>query len=210
MNSRRLIRQAVPVLVVFCAAGLSASAQKAPVPSSRGALMGTNSAVRLELRGVPNLHRISGQLYRSAQPTSEGMRELQKLGIKTVVNLRAFHSDRDEVRPVAGLRREHIHFNTWHPEEEDIVKFLKLVANTNTAPVLVHCQHGADRTGAMIAIYRIVIGGWSKNDAIAEMTGTHFGFHAVWRNLVRFIRELDVASLQKKAELPAAAIGPRR
>lgn len=164
------------------------------------------AAVRIEKPGLPNFHRISDRLYRSAQPTEEGLKELRRAGFKTVVNLRAFHT---ESRPlsVLGIRQEHIFFKTWHPEEEDVVRFLKLVTATNTAPVLVHCQHGADRTGTMIAIYRIAVEGWSKKDAIKEMTGEQFGFHKFWGNLLRFINDLDVEAVRKKAGITPASTG---
>ncbi len=156
-------------------------------------------AVKLEKPGLPNLHRVSDRLYRSAQPTPEGFREIERLGIKTVVNLRGFHSDKDEVPGKHGLKLEHIRFNTWHPETEDMVRFLKIVTDTNRGPVLVHCQFGADRTGTMIALYRMAVQGWTKQEAIAEMTSDRFGFHAVWTNLVEFLKEVDVAALKKKA-----------
>jgi protein tyrosine/serine phosphatase len=161
------------------------------------------SAVALEKAGVPNFHRISDRLYRSAQPTAEGFAELERMGIKTVVSLRAFHSDKKKIGAKA-LRYENIDFKTWHPEQEDIIRFLKVVSDTNNAPVLVHCQHGADRTGTMVAIYRIAIEGWSKKDALAEMTSDNFGFHKIWTNLVWYINRLDVDAVKKKAGMKPA------
>jgi len=112
----------------------------------------------LELPGVPNLHKVSEDLYRGAQPSNEGMRQLEKLGIKTVVNLRSVHSDRDEIENT-GLSYEHIRMTLWNTQDEDIVRFLKIVTDSNNTPVFVHCQFGADRTGMMCAIYRIVVEG---------------------------------------------------
>ena len=68
----------------------------------------------LELTGVPNLHKVSDALYRSAQPTAEGMRNLKELGVKTIINLRSFHSDRGEIGET-GLGYEHIYMKAWHP-----------------------------------------------------------------------------------------------
>ena len=100
-------------------------------------------AQAVELRGVPNLHKISDRLYRSAQPSTEGMKELSDLGVATIVNLRSFHSDRDAIGQT-GLGYEHIYMKAWHPEEKEIVRFLQIVTNERRTPVLVHCQHGAD------------------------------------------------------------------
>jgi protein tyrosine/serine phosphatase len=150
--------------------------------------------------GLPNLHRVSPTLYRSAQPTAEGMREAQKLGVRTVVNLRSLHSDRDELRGL-GLGYVHLHAKAWHAEDEDVVRFLRVVAEPKNQPVLVHCQHGADRTGMMTAMYRVIVEGWTKEDAIAEMTQGDFGFHGIWGNLVEYVRRADVERLAREAGL---------
>jgi len=123
----------------------------------------------IALEGVSNLYRVSDELYRSDQPDSLGMRNLKKLGVRTIINLRSFHSDRDEIGET-GLAYEHIYMKTWHPEDKEAVRFLQIVTDPRRTPVLVHCQYGADRTGAMIAIYRIAVQGWSKEEAIREMT----------------------------------------
>ena len=164
----------------------------------------TNWATKIQHPGLPNLHRVSDNLYRCAQPTAEGLRTAEKLGIKTVLSLRAFHSDSDEIKSTK-LKAERIIFNTWHAEDEDVLRFLKLVANTNAGPILVHCQHGADRTGTMIAIYRMAIQGWKKEDAIKEMTQGGFGYHTVWKNLIRYLDKLDVDALRKKAGVKYAS-----
>ena len=65
--------------------------------------------------------------------------------------------------------------------------------------MLVHCQHGSDRTGTMIAVYRVIIDGWSKDDAVREMTNGGFGFHPMWQNLISYIKALDVDAI--KAEV---------
>jgi protein tyrosine phosphatase (PTP) superfamily phosphohydrolase (DUF442 family) len=159
----------------------------------------------VELEGVPNLYRISGELYRGDQPSSQGMQNLKKLGLKTIVNLRSFHSDRDEIG-ATGLAYEHIYMKPWHPEEEDVVRFLKIVTDPKRTPVLVHCQHGADRTGTMIAVYRIAVQGWSKAEAIREMTQGGFGFHPIWNLLPRWVQTLDIDRIKRQAgmkSLPA-------
>jgi len=150
--------------------------------------------------GLPNFYRVSDGLYRGAQPNREGFRELKALGIKTVVNLRSYHSDRANAE-AAGLGYEHIFMKAWHPEDDEVVRFLRIVGDRSKAPVFVHCQHGADRTGVMIAIYRVAIQGWSKDEAIAEMTGPGFGFHSLWRNLITYVRDLDIAALKERAGL---------
>ncbi len=175
-----------------------------PASSARAAAPATRPATwarRLERPGLPNLHQVDATYYRGAQPTAEGMAELVSMGVRTVVNLRALHSDRDEIGKLP-LGYEHISAKAWHAEDEDVVRFLKIVTSPEKQPVFVHCQHGADRTGTMTAAYRIVIQGWSKEDAIAEMTQGDFGFHTIWQNLIRYVRELDVEKIRAGAGLP--------
>jgi len=155
-------------------------------------------AERIQLKGVPNLHRVSDTLYRSAQPSAEGMKNLKAMGIETIVNLRSFHSDRDKIKGT-GLAYEHIHMKAWHPEEEDAVRFLQIVTNLRRTPALVHCQHGADRTGAMCAIYRVAVQGWSKEEALKEMTEGGFEFHGIWQDLVHWMGALDMEGMKKRA-----------
>lgn len=157
-------------------------------------------AKSLELPGVPNLHKVSDNLYRGAQPSNEGMKQLEKLGIKTIINLRSAHSDRDEIKNT-GLSYHHIHMTTWNPENKDIVQFLKIVTDSNNTPVFVHCQYGSDRTGTMCAIYRIAVEGWNKSEAIEEMTKGGFGFHSIWMNLVDYIQNLDIDEIKNTVGL---------
>jgi len=156
--------------------------------------------------GLPNLHRVNSSLYRSAQPTKEGFALLGTQTslvkgdqpIRTIVSLRAFNDDEPLVPANFKLRLEQIRFKTWHPEDEDVVKFLRIVTTPSLQPVLVHCQHGSDRTGTMVAIYRIAYEGWTKAQAIDEMINGGFGFHPMWQNLLRYIEALDINSVKKQ------------
>jgi len=168
-------------------------------------------AVRIECPGVENLHRVTEDLYRGAQPTAEGMRQLKAMGIRTVVNLRAFHCDDDEIGQTA-LACVQIRMNAWRVEDEDLVRFLRVVSDPKNLPVFVHCLHGSDRTGTVCAVYRIAVCGWSKDQAIREMMAGGFGFHDVFENLPEYLRDLDVDDLKRRAERitppRAAAAGP--
>jgi len=154
----------------------------------------------VELPGCPNLHKVSEDLYRGAQPTAEGMRHLKELGIKTIVNLRSFNSDRDEMGDLQ-FNYEHIDVKAWHAEDEDVVRFLKIVSDRSNSPFFVHCEHGADRTGMMCAVYRIAVQDWSEEEALKEMRDGGYGFHGVWQNLVRYINNLDIDEMKRRAAL---------
>ncbi|MBI3831934.1 MAG: dual specificity protein phosphatase family protein [Planctomycetes bacterium] len=156
-------------------------------------------ADKLERPGLNNFARLSPTFYRGQQPTAEGVQELKKLGVRTIINLRVLHSDRDEIAET-GLAYEHIYFDPLHPEDEDMVRFLQIVNDKNREPFFVHCKHGSDRTGTVCALYRIVMQGWSKEDALKEMTDGGYGFHEeFFQNLVRYIQKLDVDAIKKKA-----------
>jgi protein tyrosine/serine phosphatase len=182
------------VIVICCLslAALGAEPVQAPRPAEW--------ATPLTEASLPNLHRVTPNLYRSAQPTAEGMRAAEKLGVKTVISLRGFHDDDDQVAGTA-LAEERISFKSWHPEDEDVVKFLKLVTDPAKQPVLVHCQHGADRTGMMCAIYRMAVESWTADAAVKEMVEGGYGFHPVWQDLIDYVRQVDVAKLRKAAGL---------
>ena len=158
-------------------------------------------AQQSKLPGVPNFHKVSDKLYRGAQPTAQGMAELKKLGIKTIVNLRSMHSDRDKIGDT-GLSYEHIRMTASDsPDDEDVARFLRIAVDERSGSVFVHCKHGADRTGTMCAAYRIVVQGWSKQEALDEMTRGGFGFHRWWDDLVEYVRQMDVEKIRRLARL---------
>ncbi|MDY7009704.1 MAG: tyrosine-protein phosphatase [Planctomycetota bacterium] len=152
----------------------------------------------MEATGLPNLHRVTKDLYRGAQPTAEGMKKLKEMGVKTIINLRSFHSDRDEIGDT-GLGYEHIYMKAWHPERKELVRFLKIATDPDRTPVFVHCQYGSDRTGTMCAVYRVAVCGWSQDEALDEMTKGGFGFHGVWDNLVEYLRKVNIDEIKKDA-----------
>jgi protein tyrosine phosphatase (PTP) superfamily phosphohydrolase (DUF442 family) len=126
------------------------------------------------------------------------MMNLEEMGIKTIVNLRSVNSDSDEIKGT-GLGYVHIHTKAWHVEEAEAVEFLQIVSDPDRVPVLVHCSFGSDRTGTMCAVYRIAVQGWSKEEAIREMTQGGFGFRRVWSNLPTWIGTLDIDEIRTQA-----------
>ena len=124
------------------------------------------------------------------------MKRLKKPGIETVVNLRSFNSDRDEIEGT-GLGPEHIYMKAWHPERKEVVRFLQIVNDPNRTPVFVHCLHGSGRTGTMCAVYRLAVQNWTKEEAIREMTEGGFNFHSVFDNLPKWIQGLDIESIRR-------------
>ena len=160
-----------------------------------------NWAQKRAVPGIQNCYQVTTNLYRGAQPSAEGMKQLQALGIKTVISLRALHSDTVALAGT-GLKRVCLKMEPWHSDEDEAVFFLKAAADTNNWPVFVHCERGADRTGTMCAMYRIVVCGWTKQQALDEMKNGGFGFNPVWQELVTFVEKSDIAAIQRRLRQP--------
>jgi hypothetical protein len=157
-------------------------------------------AGKLDRRGLPNLAEIEPGLYRGAQPEPEGFGSLREMGVRTIVNLRTASSDPAAIR-AAGLPGDafavvEIPMVASRPELGKARDFLAIAADASRRPLFFHCLHGADRTGAMAAAYRVVVQGWKAEDAVAEMTEGGFGFHPVFRGLPEFVTGLDAKSLR--------------
>lgn len=151
----------------------------------------------VQLKGVPNLHRITNQLYRSAQPSQAGMQQLEKLGIEISINFRSFHDDQDEIRGTNLIERR-FPIKTWRLKDQQIVLILKCIKENQDRVVLLHCQHGADRTGMISAFYRMIFQNWTKDEALREMVDGGYGYHTVWTNIIDRIEEMDVAWLRNQ------------
>ncbi len=154
------------------------------------------------LEGVPNLHRLTPTLYRSEQPTALGMKNLEKLGIRTVINLRWFNSDAKEAKGTS-LRTERVKILTWDIDDKHVVAVMRMLQDPANGPYLIHCQHGADRTGLMSAMYRVLEQGWTVDEAIAELTDGGYGYHSMWTNILRYLRSADVEKLRTAITAPA-------
>lgn len=163
----------------------------------------------VELEGCPNLFKVSDILYRGAQPTAAGFYELEKLGVKTVLSLRALHCDRKKLR-ACGLNYRRIRMKTWDPRNEHILEFLKIVSDPANQPVFVHCLHGSDRTGVLMAAYRIIMQNWPRDKAIREMTDGPFGHHRMWERLPQYLRTFDLNEFRIYRSLPVLAQESRK
>lgn len=150
--------------------------------------------------GLPNLYKVNDVLYRGAQPKRKGYDQLKAMGIKTVVDLRLLHSERDKCEK-RGLNCVRLPQITWAEKNPDVIAFLRVVTDPGNQPVFVHCHHGSDRTGVMIAAYRVIVQGWSKGEAIKEMTEGGYGFHPMWKSLIKFIQDLEVEKIRKSLEI---------
>jgi tyrosine-protein phosphatase SIW14 len=148
---------------------------------------------RLKLAGVHNAGRVSGSLYRGAQPHAESFERLKALGVTTIVDLRGEDRQKaDWERSEAGrlgMRFVRIPVSGWSPpSDEQVAQFLSLFHGDPPQTIFVHCRLGEDRTGVFVAAYRMAVDKWSPEQATAEMY--FFGFNGFWHPAMkRFIRE---------------------
>jgi tyrosine-protein phosphatase SIW14 len=157
-------------------------------------------AEKIDVNGFRNLYKINDCLYRSEQPDKKGMRELQKMGVHTILNLRIGRCDQRKADDT-HLILEHVPIHTGRINYNDIVQSLKIIHHSEK-PVLVHCLHGSDRTGCIIAAYRMVYENWSTDEAIKEFTEKKFGYHEEWYpNILHLLQSLDVESLRRDLEV---------
>jgi protein tyrosine phosphatase (PTP) superfamily phosphohydrolase (DUF442 family) len=156
------------------------------------------TATRTHLPGLRNFGTVSDQLYRGAQPNQAGFDELKRRRIDIVVNLRdedgRIHRERELVE-ARGMQYVSIPWRGWdEPNVSQVAQFLSLLRDNPGRRVFVHCARGAERTGVMVASYRISRDHWTPEQAVAEMRA--FGFRSRFRHLRRFVERFPALLLQ--------------
>ena len=187
-----------PILVLF----LSAAVAAADGLSSRPA----EWAVAVDGTSVQNLYKVDDGFYRGAQPTTAGFSELAGLGVKTVLDLAGGKGDGLFVRD-GSLKLVHVPMSAFGLHDGRVLEALRVMADPSNRPLMIHCKHGADRTGALVALYRVVVQGWTKEKAVEEMNRGGYHHSSMWRNLDQYVMNADVARLRRKLNLtgPAAS-----
>lgn len=186
------MKRFIPLLFLFlcfgCTGGMSNSdVNDVVIEDGRNTSWGTP----VSAEGLPNLFKVSDELYRSAQPTNGGLTTAKTMGIQTVISLRETPVDiKLEAKEKTGLNLIHIPIKTWNITDANIMDVL-IQYRDAPKPILIHCRHGADRTGFMTALYRIVVQGWDKDAAKKELLEGGYGFHTIWSNIPDSIDSLD-------------------
>ena len=144
-------------------------------------------------KNLPNFATVAPGIYRGAAPTPAGLKRLKEKGVRTVIDLRIEKKGQTEEAATAkslGLRRVRIPMGREAPTEKQVRQFLTELKAAGSAPVFVHCQHGADRTGAMVGLWRVTQQAWTFDRAYKEMR--KYGFKP-------FLKELK-GSVEKHAK----------
>jgi protein tyrosine phosphatase (PTP) superfamily phosphohydrolase (DUF442 family) len=172
----------------------AAAQEKAQSPSAAESASARPAvpAQRLQVEGIPNLGKVSESLYRGGQPEKNGYVELKNMGIELVINLRDEKDriSREKIQVEAlGMQFVSIPWGGFSPAKNaDVARFLTILRENSGRKIFVHCRRGAERTGVMIAAYRISEEKWSPQQALNEMEAFKFrGFF--FRHLKRYVKQ---------------------
>ncbi len=144
-----------------------------------------------------NFYQVSNELYRAEQPDDEAMVQLQAMGIHSALNLREYHDDNGEADGTT-LKLYRVAMNAGEINDALVEKALDAIA-VAPKPLLVHCWHGSDRTGAIVAMYRMVFQDWPRERAIDEFVNGGFGYHqSFYPNIERYLESVDITRFKQR------------
>jgi protein tyrosine phosphatase (PTP) superfamily phosphohydrolase (DUF442 family) len=157
-------------------------------------------ATTIAAPAISNFDIVSEGLWRGAAPSNQALQKLADSGVKTIVDLRMAGQGAQEEASRAkklGIKYVHIPLGFMGPSLFKVGQFLNIVNNPANQPVFVHCRYGADRTGALVAVFRVIHDHWSFNQAYTEMRSHHF---KPWlASLKRMVARVgDSAEVQKE------------
>ncbi len=134
-------------------------------------------AASIAAPSISNFDIVSEGLWRGAAPSNQAMQKLAESGVKTIVDLRLAGLGAEEEASRAkklGIKYIHIPLGFMGPSLSKVAQFLNIVNDPANQPVFVHCRYGADRTGALVGVFRVIHDHWSFNQAYSEMRSHHF------------------------------------
>jgi tyrosine-protein phosphatase SIW14 len=152
-------------------------------------------ATKVTVSSFYNLYKINDSIYRSEQPANKAIAFIDSSGIKSILNLRQ-KKDNPGLLNMHSVKSYHIKMVTKNFTDAEIIQSLLIIKNA-PKPLLVHCKHGADRTGVVIAMYRIIFQNWSKEKALEELKDGHYGFHTMYKNIPLYLKTVDTGFIKK-------------
>ncbi len=156
------------------------------------------------LSPVHNFYQVDTLLFRSEQPSLALLPLLQQQQIGVVINLRHHHEDA-KILDKSGIELIHIPIHTWAINREDLLQIMQTIqqAQQQQKKVLIHCYHGSDRTGASVAMYRIIFQHWQVAEALQEMKQGNYGFHPIWFNIEKLFSPQNIKWIQQQLSNPS-------
>lgn len=119
-----------------------------------------------------------------------------ELPMREILNLRCYHTDTKEAQGTS-LILHHLPTRATLLRLDDLVTAMQIIRDRK-GPLLFHCWHGSDRTGAVAAMYRMVFQHVPKQHAIDEMVEGIFGFHMIFDNIIDTIDEADIEHIRQE------------
>lgn len=156
----------------------------------------SQSLEKVEGLGLNNMYKVDEGVYRSEQPGDKQFEALEKYGIKESLSLRYWNSDKKHIKNTTIIAHR-VRMNAHDINDYDVINALRIIKNRK-GPILIHCKHGSDRTGVIVAMYRLVFQDWSKEDALTELKTEDYGFHKIYVNIPRYINNVDVDYIKQQ------------
>lgn len=119
---------------------------------------------------------VTPRLWRGGVPDESGLKYLAAHHFKTIIDLRALSSKKERIEATQlGMKYIWLPMTIFmFPSKETVNKFFSIVDNPGNGKIYMHCLAGGDRTGILVALYRMVRQRWSYNRVHAEMAAFHF------------------------------------
>jgi tyrosine-protein phosphatase SIW14 len=141
---------------------------------------------------VRNFGKVNDHIYRGGEPTAVGLEELGAMGVKVDIDLRQAGEGTDVEKKAAeklGMKYINIPFPPLSaPSNALVERVLLLLTGSDKDTIFVHCRRGKDRTGTVVACYRIQHDGWDNQRALleAKQYGMSFAERGMRSYIIRF------------------------
>jgi protein tyrosine/serine phosphatase len=179
------------------------------------AITPAQAQIRADAPALTNFTEVSKGIYRGGRPDFAALPLLQNYHMKTVIDVQGGDAsiplmedfepgekpEMIEQERILSLQLGFQFFN--YPlssiknvntaEGKAIHEILQIMSDPLNQPVFVHCEHGVDRTGLIIALYRVFHEGWTADDAHDEMMKMghgHLGNQILTGAMDRYFRKV--------------------
>lgn len=205
---KRLHSKSILAICFVSTAGMNSGCQRVSSLKTASQLASPKTDITLPKSAVliddtTNLYQVDNLLFRSEQLHSEDIALLKDNNIDAILNLRIFgqksnHKLLKDLIDDTAISLRSYPLKTWYVTAQEVAEALKQIKflQAQDKRVLVHCYHGANRTGIIVAMYRIIEQGWSIEQAKHEMITGDFGYSSLWINLRKMLNPATVAAVR--------------